>query len=110
MNKKKKWKNFWLRIPVTLIWIIAMVALFILRMVYDYNEPMEYSVRVIDKEFISGKSGGYYVTVSPWDDQMENVQFGISSNEYDSVRIGERLTVVQSEGALKMKWYYLKLE
>lgn len=105
--KKKKSVMF-----VFLLFVImfSFGSICIINKAYDFGEREEYKVRIQDKDEYHGKTTDYVVVVSPWDEQKENVSISVSQEEYESVKIGDLATIVQSDGALNMKWYYLELD
>lgn len=74
---------------------------------FDFSKPRGYQVSIVDKYATSGKSQTLYITVTPWDNQKENVDIKVGKESYKSAISGQRATVVQHKGALNMSWYYL---
>jgi len=91
-----------------LIWIFG--SLNIINITFDFQKPQQYPVIIQDKETRSGyRSVYYYVIVSPWDEQTEDIRFDVSPQDYRSTDIGDTVTIYQSDGALGMEWYELHI-
>jgi len=74
---------------------------------FDFSKPRGYWVSIVDKYVTSGKAQTLYVTVTPWDNQKENVDIEVDKESYKSAISGQKVIVVQHKGALNMSWYYL---
>lgn len=77
---------------------------------YDFNQPQEYAVTVVDKHLSSGRSKVCYITVSPWGDYTSEMDIEVDKDSYKSAVVGDTATVVQFQGALKMPWHALVTE
>jgi len=77
---------------------------------YDFSQPQEYTVTVVDKHLSSGRSKVCYITVSPWGDNTSKTDIEVDKDSYKSAVVGDTATVVQFQGALKMPWYALVTE
>jgi len=76
---------------------------------YDFSEPEEYRVMIIDKYETTGRSTTYYVTIGQWDGKI-NEDVSVSMYDYQRAEIGEHATIVQHQGLLGIEWYYLEIE
>jgi hypothetical protein len=74
---------------------------------YDFSQPQEYEVTVVDKHLSSGRSKVCYITVSPWGDNTDETDIEVDKDSYRSAVEGDTATVVQFQGALKMPWHAL---
>lgn len=83
-------------------------ALCVINIDFDFSAAEEYRVRVVDKHSSSGKAEMYYVTVKPWDGKYGDEDIEVSIDEYKQAEEGDIVTVVQRNGLLRMKWYYLE--
>lgn len=74
---------------------------------YDFSRPKEYPVTVVDKHISGGKSRTLYVTVTPWSDHKENEDIEVDTETYKKAEAGQRTEIIEHNGLLGMKWYYL---
>ena len=77
---------------------------------FDFSEPQEYRVKILDKWSSSGRSRSYYVDVTPWGGRGEEETIEISYPEYRDAEIGETAYIYEKEGFLKMEWYYIEIK
>lgn len=77
---------------------------------FDFSNPKEYSVTIVDKYISSGKSKTLYITVTPWDQQKENIDIEVDKETYKAATNGQTATVVQRKGVLDMSWYFLVIK
>ncbi|MEZ4627333.1 MAG: hypothetical protein R2912_04350 [Eubacteriales bacterium] len=77
---------------------------------YDFKQPQDYAVTVVDKHISSGRSKVCYITVSPWGDQTEDTDIEVDKDQYKYAEIGDTATVLQFQGTLNMPWHTLVTE
>lgn len=79
--------------------------------VYQLNKLLDdspvtgYSTEILDKDVSSGRTTSYTVTVSGWDEAIDDrVDITVRRNAFESLEIGQRVTVGVREGALGVAW------
>ena len=107
-TKEYRKKKSVLFLFVLFISLFSVGTVSIVNIAYDFGERTLYRVRIIDKEEYHGKMPDYVLVLSPWDVLNEEVSMSVSQEEYDEYRIGEWVNIIQADGALNMKWYYLE--
>ena len=109
-------KNEYRKKKSVLFLFILFISLFsvgtisIVNIAFDFGERVTYRVRITDKTEYHGRTTDYVLVLSPWDELDEEVSMSVSQEEYEEYRIGEWVNIIQADGALNMKWYYLETE
>lgn len=73
---------------------------------FDFSEPQEYTVTVVDKDYFSGKNTTYTLYVEDWHGGENTVDVDVGRDTYRSIEIGERIVVKEYDGALGMEYYF----
>lgn len=73
---------------------------------FDFSEPREYTVMIVDMDYVSGRSSSYDLYVQDWHGGGEPVDIDVSSDTYRSLAVGDRIIVREYGGALGMEYFY----
>jgi hypothetical protein len=75
----------------------------------DNSPEKVFETTVLKKSTTKGKSTTYYLTVAPWDRQIEPRQLDVGLAEYDLVSEGDVVNIVQRDGYFDMTWVIVKI-
>lgn len=109
-TKEYRKKKSVLFLFILFISLFSVGTISIVNIAFDFGERVTYRVRIEDKEEYHGKITDYVLILSPWDEFDEEVSMSVIQDEYEEYRIGEWVNIIQANGALNMKWYYLENE
>jgi hypothetical protein len=71
----------------------------------DHAQPERYSVSIVGKHTVSGKSTTYYLDLGPWGPITEENKLSVSRRLYDAAGIGELACLELHPGYLHAPWY-----
>ncbi len=71
----------------------------------DHGKPERYSVSIVGKHTVSGKSTTYYLDLAPWGPIADENKLSVSRRLYDAASIGELACVELRPGYLRAPWY-----
>lgn len=86
--------------------IFAFSGFFVANEAFDFSEPQEYTVMIVDMDYVSGRSSSYDLYVQDWHGGGELVDIDVSSDTYRSLAVGDRVVVREYGGALGMEYFY----
>lgn len=109
-TKEYRKKKSVLFLFILFISLFSVGTISIVNIAFDFSERVTYKVRITDKTEYHGRTTDYVLVLSPWDELDEEVTMSVSQEEYEDYRIGEWVNIIQANGALNMKWYYLETE
>ena len=77
--------------------------------VYDSSKPNVYQSRVIDKSISEGRHHTtYYLKIEPWGHHYEAERISVTSSQYNSTKIGQKVSIDYKDGFLGIPWYYVE--
>lgn len=78
--------------------------------VYDKSSPNIYPTKVIEKDIQTGRKNRktYYITVMPWGHHFDKEKISVGQTKYNSIAIGETVSMELKKGLLNIPWYRVK--
>lgn len=71
---------------------------------WDESAPDRYSAQVLDEHVSAGRRRFYKVDLTDWHSQSDYVELNVDAATYNSVRVGETVTVTERQGYLHRPW------
>ena len=102
----------YLSIYLPLVFFVAVYSTavtFGINCAFDTSNPSIYNSKITDKRIYSNKGKSYNIVLESWKDGIEDKKISISSEEYNSIEIGEKANVIVYEGFLNIPWFYVDL-
>ncbi len=71
----------------------------------DHAKPEHYSVSIVGKHTVSGRSTSYYLDLAPWGPIPDENRLGVSKSLYDAAGVGDLACLELRPGYLHAPWY-----
>ena len=73
----------------------------------DQSKDTVFPVQVLGKHLTSGKATMYYLSLSPWSDQINDNNFAVPLNLYQTASVGSMVCVHRFNGAYNLPWFVI---
>ncbi|AMR32604.1 hypothetical protein A0256_14815 [Mucilaginibacter sp. PAMC 26640] len=87
------------------VYLYCIAASTAVNCLYDKAQPTEYTVKVTGKNITRGKHTSYHLVLEKWGTQTEGEEESVSSELYDRIQAGDKVTVGCRPGLLGIAWY-----
>ncbi len=93
---------------ILLIWAYGAVAGF--NCVYDYSQPQIFTAQVLDLYTTKARreSTHHYAKLTPWGPRTSPEAVGVKLRFYESLKVGDSVTILFRQGRFQIPWYQLK--
>lgn len=77
--------------------------------ILDKSVPAVSQTSITEKHIVSGRYGGSYLTIAPWEANSHASTISVTRDRYSSLSAGQRICIYLYPGALGIRWYRVNL-